>query len=48
MGNARKERQGLQRWIVWADALEIERLRQYHRRDRASDSRRRWTPTETE
>ncbi|MGZ6364110.1 MAG: recombinase family protein [Ktedonobacterales bacterium] len=45
---ARKEQQGLQRWIIWADAQEIARLRQYHLRDRASDSRRRWTQTQTE
>lgn len=45
---ARKERQGLQRWIIWADAQEIERLRQYHQRDRASETRRRWTQTKME
>src|SRR5262249_57668143 len=32
---ARQEEQGLHRWIVWADPAEMERLRQYHRRDRA-------------
>jgi DNA invertase Pin-like site-specific DNA recombinase len=45
---ARKERQGLQRWIIWADTQEIERLRQYHQRDRASETRRRWTSTDSE
>jgi DNA invertase Pin-like site-specific DNA recombinase len=42
---ARKERQGLRRWIVWADAPELERLRQYRQRDVADEHRRRWTAT---
>lgn len=42
---ARKESGGWQRWIVWADAREVERLRQYHRRDRAAETRQRWTAT---
>ncbi len=40
---ARKERGGLQRWIVWADAAELERLRAYRDRDIAAEHRRRWT-----
>ncbi len=40
---ARKERGGLQRWIVWADAPELERLRAYRHRDRGAEHRRRWT-----
>ena len=40
---ARKERGGLQRWIVWADAAEVERLRAYRDRDIAAEHRRRWT-----
>jgi DNA invertase Pin-like site-specific DNA recombinase len=40
---ARKESGGLQRWIVWADARELERLRAYRHRDMAAEHRRRWT-----
>jgi DNA invertase Pin-like site-specific DNA recombinase len=40
---ARQEEQGLHRWIVWANAAEQERLVQYHQRDRAAETRRRWT-----
>ena len=40
---ARQETQGVRRWIIWADATEVERLRQYQRRDVASEHRRRWT-----
>jgi DNA invertase Pin-like site-specific DNA recombinase len=40
---ARKEPGGLQRWIVWADASELERLRAYRQRDRGAEHRRRWT-----
>jgi hypothetical protein len=40
---ARKERGGLQRWIVWADAPELERLRAYRHRDRGAEQRRHWT-----
>ena len=39
---ARHERGGLQRWIVWADAAEVERLRAYRDRDIAAEQRRRW------
>jgi DNA invertase Pin-like site-specific DNA recombinase len=42
---ARKERGGWQRWIVWADASEVERLRQDPQRDRAAETRQRWTAT---
>jgi DNA invertase Pin-like site-specific DNA recombinase len=45
---ARKERGGLQRWIVWADAAEVERLRAYRDRDVAAEHRRRWTAEYTE
>jgi DNA invertase Pin-like site-specific DNA recombinase len=45
---ARKESGGWQRWIVWADAREVERLVQYNQRDRAAETRRRWTaPAQT-
>jgi DNA invertase Pin-like site-specific DNA recombinase len=40
---ARKERGGWQRWMVWADAEEVERLRAYRHRDIAVEHRRRWT-----
>ncbi len=40
---ARKERDGMQRWIVWADAPELERLREYRHRDIGAEQRRRWT-----
>lgn len=46
---ARQETRGLRRWIVRADTREMERLRQYHRRDRAAETRQRWTaPVQTE
>jgi DNA invertase Pin-like site-specific DNA recombinase len=44
---ARKEHGGWQRWIVWADAAELERLRTYRDRDIADDYRRRWTAAYT-
>jgi DNA invertase Pin-like site-specific DNA recombinase len=34
---ARKERGGMQRWIVWADASELERLRAYRHRNRGAE-----------
>lgn len=40
---ARKEPGGLQRWMVWADAAELERLRAYRDRDIPTEHRRRWT-----
>jgi len=40
---ARKESDGLHRWIVWADTQELEHLRQYRQRDIGSQHRRRWT-----
>jgi DNA invertase Pin-like site-specific DNA recombinase len=40
---ARQEQGGWQRWIVWADAAELERLRAYRRRDTAAEQRHRWT-----
>jgi recombinase len=40
---ARKEGDGMQRWIVWADAPELERLREYRHRDIGAEYRRRWT-----
>src|SRR5262249_11395337 len=40
---ARQERGGWQRWIVWADAKELERLHGYRDRDIAAERRRRWT-----
>lgn len=42
---ARQVDRGLHRWIVLADAAEMERLRQYHRRDRAAETRQQWTAT---
>jgi hypothetical protein len=44
---ARKENGGWRRWIVWADAAELERLRAYRRRDIAAEHRRRWTAVYT-
>ena len=40
---ARREEQGMHRWIVQADAATVERLRQYRQRDIAGETRRRWT-----
>jgi hypothetical protein len=40
---ARKERGGWQRWIIWADAQELERLQGYRDRDIGAEQRRRWT-----
>jgi hypothetical protein len=40
---ARKESGGMQRWIVWADASELERLQAYRDRDIGAEHRRRWT-----
>ena len=37
----------VQRWIVWADAAELERLRAYRHRDIAAEHRRRWTAAYT-
>jgi hypothetical protein len=31
-----------QRWIVWADGADLERLKQRHARPAGNDSRRRW------
>jgi DNA invertase Pin-like site-specific DNA recombinase len=39
---ARQEPRGLQRWIVWADTAEIERLRQFRRRALDGAIRQRW------
>jgi hypothetical protein len=41
--HARQEAQGLHRWIVWADAAELEWLSTYRTRDVADETRRRWT-----
>jgi DNA invertase Pin-like site-specific DNA recombinase len=40
---ARQESGGWQRWIVWADAKEMEHLHVYRDRDLAAEHRRRWT-----
>jgi DNA invertase Pin-like site-specific DNA recombinase len=40
---ARQERGGWKRWIVWADAADLQRLRAYRSRDRAAELRHRWT-----
>lgn len=44
---ARKESGGWHRWIVWADAAELGRLRAYRTRDIAAEQRRRWTDAYT-
>jgi hypothetical protein len=44
---ARKEQSGWHRWIVWADAAELERLQAYRHRDIAAEHRRRWTAVYT-
>jgi hypothetical protein len=44
---ARKEQAGWHRWMVWADAAELERLRAYRHRDIAAEHRRRWTAVYT-
>lgn len=40
---ARRADEPMQRWILWADEAERERLRQLHRRPVADEARRRWT-----
>jgi DNA invertase Pin-like site-specific DNA recombinase len=40
---ARQEAQGMHRWIIQADAADVEQLRQSHQRDLASETRRCWT-----
>jgi DNA invertase Pin-like site-specific DNA recombinase len=40
---ARKESGGWQRWIVWANPKELERLQAYRDRDIGAEHRRRWT-----
>jgi len=40
---ARRADEPLQRWILWADEAERERLRQLRRRPVADEARRRWT-----
>jgi hypothetical protein len=40
---ARQESAGWRRWIVWADANELERLRAYRDRDIGAEHRGRWT-----
>jgi hypothetical protein len=42
---ARKESGGWQRWIIWADAKEMERLQGYRDRDIGAEHRHRWTAT---
>src|SRR5262249_29541842 len=44
---ARKESGGWHRWIVWADAAELERLRACRHRDVAAEHRCRWTAVYT-
>jgi hypothetical protein len=39
---ARQEPTGLRRWIIWADAAEQDRLRQFHRRPMRDEIRHRW------
>jgi hypothetical protein len=40
--HARQEPTGLRRWIVWADAAEQERLRQFHHRPTRDEAREHW------
>jgi len=40
---ARQLDEPLQRWVVWADEAELERLRQHHQRNIGEDFRHRWT-----
>jgi DNA invertase Pin-like site-specific DNA recombinase len=40
---ARRADEPMQRWILWADEAERERLRQLHRRSVGDEARRRWT-----
>jgi DNA invertase Pin-like site-specific DNA recombinase len=40
---ARQLDEPLHRWVVWADEIEQERLRQYHQRAIGNDFRQRWT-----
>jgi transcriptional regulator with XRE-family HTH domain len=47
VARARKESGGLRRWIAWADAAELERLRAYRDRDIAAEHRQRWTAAYT-
>src|SRR5579871_2113498 len=42
---ARKLEEPLQRWVVWADEAERERLRAYHQRTLGEDFRQRWATT---
>jgi recombinase len=44
---ARKESGGIHRWIVWAAATELERLRAHRDRDIAAEQRRRWAAAYT-
>jgi hypothetical protein len=44
---AHQEQGGLHRWIVWADAAELERLRAYRHRAIGAQPRRRWTAAST-
>jgi hypothetical protein len=44
---ARQEHAGLHRWMVWADATELKRLRAYRHRDIAAEHRQRWTAVYT-
>jgi hypothetical protein len=39
---ARQLDDGCHRWVIWADATEVERLRQLHQRSTAEEARRRW------
>jgi DNA invertase Pin-like site-specific DNA recombinase len=39
---ARQEEGGHHRWIIWADATEVQRLRRYRHRDLAAEARQRW------
>jgi len=40
---AHQEDGPLRRWIIWADAAELERLRRHHQRSASAEARQRWT-----
>ncbi len=45
---ARREEQPPFRWIIWADATELDRLRQYRQRSLSAEAHGRWTATQQE
>jgi DNA invertase Pin-like site-specific DNA recombinase len=45
---ARREEQPPYRWIIWADAAELERLQQYRQRSLSEEAHGRWTASQKE